>query len=177
MRPPVPSAALGAALLLAWLGAPVPAQDQPRFSPGPTLDCLATAAGTPKAQACIGRSASDCMETTAEGSTTVGMGFCLDAELTLWDGRLNAAYKLLMAAERAADAEAKAYGGFAPPRADALRAMQRAWIAFRDARCDYERAQWGGGTGGGPAAYACLMQMTAAQALDLEATLAAAAGQ
>jgi uncharacterized protein YecT (DUF1311 family) len=154
-----PALALRLALRLALvlLAAPAAAQDDPRFLPGPTLDCLARHAGTPAARACIGLSAGDCMETTAMGSTTVGMGFCLDRELTLWDGRLNAAYRDLMAA--------------------ALRAMQRGWIAFRDARCDYERAQWGGGTGGGPATLACLMQMTGEQALYLEATLAAAAEQ
>lgn len=169
-----PAPALAPALALILLAAPAAAQDEPRFSPAPTLDCLAVNAGTPEAQACIGLSAGDCMETTAIGSTTVGMGYCLDRELTLWDGRLNAAYRDLMAAERRLDAEAKAFGSSAPPRADALRAMQRGWIAFRDARCDYERAQWGGGTGGGPATLACLMQMTGEQALYLEATLAVA---
>ena len=46
--------------------------------------------------------------------------------------------------------------------------MQRAWIGWRDATCDYERAQWGGGTGGGPATVACLMRLTGEQALYLE---------
>lgn len=147
------------------------AQDDPRFSPRPTLDCLEVNEGTPEARACIGLSASDCMESTPIGSTTVGMGFCLDAELTLWDARLNAAYKDLMAHDRAQDAENKTYGGYAPPMADALRAMQRAWIAYRDMRCDYERSQWGDGTGGGPAAYSCLMHLTGEQALYLETTL------
>lgn len=152
--------------------APLPAVAQePRFSPAPTLDCVALNEGTAEVRACIGLSANDCMETTPMGSTTVGMGFCLDAELSLWDGRLNAAYKDLMAMNRAQDAEMQTLGSSAPPMADALRAMQRAWIAFRDARCDYERSQWGGGTGGGPATYACLMQMTGEQALYLEATL------
>lgn len=160
-----------AALALILLAAPVQAQDEPRFSPHPTLDCLDVNEGTPEAQACIGLSASDCMETTAMGSTTVGMGFCLDAELALWDGRLNAAYRDLMAADRKADAEARAHGENAPPRAEALRDMQRAWIAYRDRRCDYERSHWGSGTGGGPAAYACLMQITGDQALYLEALL------
>ncbi|MFN3970458.1 MAG: lysozyme inhibitor LprI family protein [Gemmobacter sp.] len=155
---------------------PAAAQD-PRFSPRAALECLGANAGSPEARACIGLSASDCMETTPMGGTTIGMGFCLDAELSLWDGRLNAAYRDLMAQNRARDAETRTYGGNAPPMADALRGMQRAWIAFRDARCDYERSQWGGGTGGGPATYACLMQMTGEQALYLEATLQAAAAQ
>ena len=54
----------------------------------------------------------------------------------------------------------------------ALRAMQRAWIGFRDATCDYERSLWGGGTGGGPATAACLMRMTGEQTLYLERMMA-----
>ena len=46
--------------------------------------------------------------------------------------------------------------------------MQRAWIEYRDATCAYEAAQWGGGTGAGPAFAGCLMRLTAEQALYLE---------
>jgi uncharacterized protein YecT (DUF1311 family) len=49
--------------------------------------------------------------------------------------------------------------------------MQRAWIGYRDAACDYERAQWGGGSGGGPATAGCLMRLTGEQALALEGRL------
>ena len=43
--------------------------------------------------------------------------------------------------------------------ADSLRDMQRAWITFRDAKCDWETVQWGGGTGAGPARLSCLMHI------------------
>lgn len=156
--------------LLVLLAAPAAAQEPP-FSPEYTAACVARAGGGVAAHDCIGASANACMESGPLGGTTVGMGFCLDRELTYWDGRLNAAYRTLMAAERAQDAEMARIGANAPSLAEALRAMQRAWIPFRDARCDYARAQWGGGTGGGPATLGCLLQMTAEQALDLEAGL------
>jgi uncharacterized protein YecT (DUF1311 family) len=66
-----------------------------------------------------------------------------------------------MATHAEGDAGAKADGLTVPPVAEALRDMQRAWIAYRDASCDYERAQWGGGTGGGPATAGCLMRTRA----------------
>lgn len=106
-----------------------------------------------------------------DGGTTVGMGFCLGAEWEWWDARLNATYKQLMEQHKAADAEMAAAGATVPSLADALRAMQRAWLPFRDAACDYERANWGGGTGAGPATAGCLMVQTGRQALSLEARL------
>jgi uncharacterized protein YecT (DUF1311 family) len=159
------------AALIVLLAAPAAAQD-PVFSPEATAACEAAAGGGMAARGCIGASAEACIGTSAPGSTTVGMGFCFERELSVWDRRLNAAYQSLMAAERARDAAAARLGAPAPPLADALRAMQRAWIPFRDARCDYARAQWGGGTGAGPATLACLMRMTGEQALELEAELA-----
>ena len=51
---------------------------------------------------------------------------------------------------------------------ETLRGMQRAWIAYRDAKCEFVRAQWSGGTGQGPAMLSCLMQETGRQALWLQ---------
>jgi uncharacterized protein YecT (DUF1311 family) len=158
----------GAALVLAASG-PSHAQDAdgPRFDPGATEACLAAAADLAAREACIGRSAEGCIDSDA-GATTVGMGFCLGGELEWWDARLNAAYRALLARERAVDAEMAEIGATVPSLADALQAMQRAWIGYRDATCDYERAQWGNGTGAGPAAAACLMTQTGEQALYIE---------
>ncbi|RDC71936.1 DUF1311 domain-containing protein [Rhodovulum sp. 12E13] len=158
---------------LALLAAPTAAQQQPdpAFDIVPTRDCI-EAGG---ARACIGRAAESC-QAQPGGETTVVMSFCFWKELEWWDARLNAVYGRLMAQEQRIDAEIAGLSD-APPasRADALRAMQRAWIPFRDAACDYERSQWGGGTGGGPATYACLMHETARQTLRLERTLGAEA--
>ena len=136
------------------------------FSPEGTMQCMMENPGMEVS--CVGVSADECMADTEGGGSTAGMSGCLDAELTYWDARLNAAYGARLTAAKAADAEAKAGGWTAPPQEEALRAMQRAWIAFRDARCEYAASLWGGGTGGGPAAIGCLMLTTGEQALYLE---------
>ncbi|MEO1638990.1 MAG: lysozyme inhibitor LprI family protein [Pseudomonadota bacterium] len=125
-----------------------------------TEACLEEAVGVAERHACIGASANQCMETPS-GSSTVGMGFCLSEEWQFWDARLNNVYQQLR--RQQADAE--------PVLNERLQEMQRAWITFRDARCDYEFVQWGGGTGGGPALSACLMQATAEQVFVLEQNL------
>ncbi len=169
------------ALAALWLGlagisgifgiaGPAGAQDLV-FSMEATDSCLAAAGEAGEGRACIGLSARRCMEASDGGETTVGMGVCLGRELEEWDRRLNAHYRALMARERREDEEMRRIGASAPQRAPALRAMQRAWIAFRDARCDYVAAQWGGGTGAGPAGPECRMRMTAEQALFLRRML------
>jgi len=161
---PVVIRGLALAVLLAGTGAA--AQE---FDIGPTLDCLGRAVTWDERAVCIGTAAGVCMNSEMGGST-VGMGNCLNAELEFWDRRLNETYRMLRAKEQAADADLADLAGLPGEggRADALRAMQRAWIAYRDTACAYERAQWGGGTGGGPAAVGCLMRMTGEQALYLE---------
>ena len=149
---------------LFWAGGAV-AQDLVYGDDG-TEACLSQAEGTARLD-CVGLSAAACMTDTPDGETTVGMGGCLDSEYRYWDGQLNKAYGKLMAMYEANDAEAKAGGWNAPEQVAPLKAMQRAWIAYRDARCDFERAKWGGGTGGGPATAECLMRTTAEQTLLL----------
>lgn len=153
------------------LGVPGNAQDL-TFTPDATLSCLDADA----TETCIGRAAQACIE-TPDGYTTVGMGFCYDAERRFWDDRLNAAYQALLHREAALEAEMTEIGATVPPTVAPLREMQRAWIPFRDAACDYERVQWGGGTGQGPATAACLMQETGRQALRLERRLSELEGR
>jgi len=119
---------------------------------------------------CIGASASQCMEDTVGGDTSAGMSGCLEAELDWWDEALNAAYADVIAGAQAMDAEAVEG---APSQEDAAREMQRAWITFRDATCNYEVLDWFGGTGANAAWTACLMRMTGEQALYLQSALAA----
>ena len=60
------------------------------FSPDATEACLAGGERSwPAREACVGSSAEACID-TPDGSTTVGMGFCLGAERRYWDARLNA---------------------------------------------------------------------------------------
>ena len=153
--------------LIAFLPMTATAQDLV-FSPVQTESCLAGASNEAQMRDCIGVSANACMAATPGGETTVGMRGCLEREWQYWDARLNAAYQSKMAEAKGIDAEMAGLGATVPSQADALRSMQRAWIPFRDGKCEYEYSQWGGGTGGGPAITACLMQETGEQALYLE---------
>jgi len=155
-----------ALFLLVFMAAPAAAQEF-EFSTAAFANCLAGLALGEDARACIGASADACMDTDA-GSSTVGMGACLSRELTYWDDRLNRVYGRAMTKARAIDTEMDDLGSAAPHQAPALRDMQRAWIKFRDAKCDHARSLWGGGTGGGPATYDCLMRTTGAQVMYLE---------
>ena len=154
-------------LALLSLAAPAAAQGV-AFDPRVAETCLAA---TDRSPDCSGKAADACMEATPGGFSTVVMAGCYAAEADYWDGRLNAAYQDLGQAHRATDARASGRTPAAPPLAPALRDMQRAWIAYRDAACAYERARWGLGTGREPAGTACAMHLTARQALSLEAHL------
>ena len=136
------------------------------FTVAPTQVCLAEAEGAARLD-CIGAAAEYCMSKPSGGST-VGMGFCLGRELGYWDDRLNAVYAELRRVERGVMAEAQTGDLRVPDTVRALRDMQRAWMHFRDASCAYEFSTWGGGTGGGPAKTACLLELTGRQVLQLE---------
>ncbi|WP_424941793.1 lysozyme inhibitor LprI family protein [Aliiroseovarius crassostreae] len=157
---------------LTCAGAPALAQDV-TYSFDATVTCLAEKGDSGEAHQCFGAAANACMESTEYGWSTAGMVQCLDAEVNDWDRRLNTAYGLLMKHSKAIDAEMAELGSSAPSQAEALRKMQRAWIPFRDASCEYERSTWGGGTGGGPASLSCYLHLTAQQAWSLEQNLAA----
>lgn len=134
-----------------------------------TWTCVGQAEAWQDKVACIGISANLCMEDTPGGFSTVGMGSCLDREFQDWDAALNEADGPLRIRYVAQDGEASEH--ITLTQADALRDMQRAWIDYRDAACDYERSKWQGGTGGGPAAISCMLQMTGEQALKLQSDL------
>jgi hypothetical protein len=53
------------------------------YSNDATWNCLATTSGRLARMGCIGLSANACMQATSDGETTVGMGGCLDRELSL----------------------------------------------------------------------------------------------
>jgi len=152
--------------VLALLASPAAAQDL-NFSPAATEACLFATQDYDVRHACIGKSADQCMTDTPGGHSTYGMGGCLSAELEYWDAQLNKAYAEVISSARETDAEMASIGATVASEEEALRAMQRAWITFRDATCDYEYSQWGGGTGGGPAIAGCLMRMTGEQTLYL----------
>jgi uncharacterized protein YecT (DUF1311 family) len=150
-----------------------PLQAEPVFASDATESCVSEAYATSPGLSghavldCAGRTAAACMMTPG-GDTTIGMVACLESELAYWDARLGAAYAERVTIAREQDAELRELGSSAASMEQSLRAMQRAWMSYRDASCLYEQAQWMGGTGGGPATMACHMRETARQALKLE---------
>lgn len=164
----IPSALISAVLASTVL--PVQAQELV-YDSAVTGGCTDALSSLPEKRSCIGASARACMAATPQGQTTVGTGTCLTRELDYWDARLNAVYGGLVARAKRIDAEFAVQGFNQPSLLQSLRAAQRAWIAWRDTTCAFERAQWGNGTGGGPAALSCHLHMTAEQALYLEFTV------
>lgn len=148
-------------------------QASPVYSDKATQTCVAQATSDSPSLSgyailgCVGLSSQRCMALPG-GDTTVGMIDCLQAEWGYWDRRLNTAYARRMAAARSEDAAMSGIRATTVSLADRLQAMQRSWMAYRDAACLYEQAQWLGGTGGGPATMACHLHETARQALRLE---------
>ena len=85
------------------------------------------------------------------------MNFCAQREWQEADVELNAAYKQVMAAMKAMDADL-------PPdlqgAEDALRTAQRAWIEYRDGNCTAAGFPMRGGSAEPLLVYGCLRQMT-----------------
>lgn len=155
------------ALAGSGMAAPALADKVPGYDDTRLTACLAQskAKGT-DADSCIGDASSQCMEAPG-GDSTAGMVSCLSAEATQWDGLMNGWYGKAMKQAQAADADLKDMGSAASPAAPLLKTSQRDWITFRDASCAFQGARFQGGTGGGPAAAACLMELTGTQALRL----------
>jgi uncharacterized protein YecT (DUF1311 family) len=102
----------------------------------PTLAAMAALAMALPAQA----TEVDC----ANANSTVEMNFCAEKDYKAADGALNAAYQDALA-KIAKTTGKKPYD----PKSweEALRASQRAWVAFRDAECKgLAPMPWGGGT-------------------------------
>jgi uncharacterized protein YecT (DUF1311 family) len=145
---------------------PLFAQDAD-YDPNVLEMCLENAENHADRTYCIGQGAQVCAATEA-GKSTVGLGYCYGAEWTDWDDRLNAAYRALQPGQAELAQDNAAFNSNIPDAVDALRDMQRNWIAYRDAACRWEVVQWSGGTGGGPASAACMMRLTALQTLLLK---------
>lgn len=144
------------------------ADDEVKYSDKLTADCVKSATNASAERACIGLSSNACQNASDYGSTTIGMISCLSKEANYWDGRLNAAYKTLMARAEAADKDAADDPRATGKIAEKLRDMQRSWISYRDNRCAYEYNQWQGGTIAGPVSASCALEVTAEQAIYLE---------
>ena len=82
---------------------------------------------------CIGQYANTCMRLSGDGETNAGMIRCTVGEYEAWDDRLNTAYGAYMQRLEA-------------PRDAGLREAQRAWMALRDADCDFAASAYEGGS-------------------------------
>ncbi|MBK4215841.1 DUF1311 domain-containing protein [Paracoccus caeni] len=156
-------------LSLATLTLPAMAQENLQFDAAVLETCLDKAGQDekPDRESCIGLASDQCMESDI-GQTTMGMSLCLDREREVWDAKLNESYQTLMAYAVSNDVDMEELGSAAEKQVPFLQKMQRNWISYRDAACQFERSQWGGGTGGGPSEMHCLMVLTARQYLWLQ---------
>ena len=154
-----------AVLILAalWLGSPAMAGDSSSLDPALIDQCLADAQTDGARLDCAGSGQESCLAYAEAEHGEVELVDrqlnCLDAEWQAWETKLTETYDKLKAIEEERGAE----------RAEALVAMERDWIAFRDARCAYDRITNGGGTGGALAEPACKLNETARQVILLMA--------
>ena len=110
-------------------------------------------AGSIDPESCIGTVAEPCQEQPGGGSTH-GMTQCNRRELAVWDERLNRLYRATV--------------GGGDKAAKAVQRAERAWLAWREAKCALPAIIEEGGSIAGPLESACLYRETARQALWLE---------
>jgi uncharacterized protein YecT (DUF1311 family) len=102
----------------------------------------------------------------ANASSTVEMNFCADRDFQAADKALNEAYEAALASTKTRELE-KPYD--AKSFEAAMRAAQRAWIAYRDADCkDLTAQEWSGGTGTTSAVLGCMTEKTMQRTKDLK---------
>ena len=98
--------------------------------------------------------------------STVEMNVCSDAAFREADKRLNTAYKDALAQIAGSGLEAPY-----DPKSweEAMRASQRAWVAFRDADCKgLVPMEWSGGTGTSSAVTGCMAEKTDARIKEIQ---------
>jgi uncharacterized protein YecT (DUF1311 family) len=115
--------------------------------------------GKPDATSCIGVVSTPCLAVPSNVST-MAMADCLRRETAIWDERLNAAYK--------------SWTGKcdSPDICEARRKLERAWLAYRDARCTLPHVEAQGGTIAIIEDADCLLDATAHQAIWIEQHIA-----
>ncbi len=105
-------------------------------------------------QQCLFKLVGDPCTETPEGSSNVGTADCYRLEAAIWDNLLNENFKSLL-------------GTLDDQQVAKLRAMQRAWMAYRDTTCDFywDKIQ---GTMAIPMSAACNARETARRAVLLQ---------
>jgi uncharacterized protein YecT (DUF1311 family) len=106
-------------------------------------------------ESCIGAVANPCQQEPG-GYSTAGMIECQSREWAVWDERLNSAYR-------------KALKDSEPKLAQAVTAVQRSWLQWREQKCKLPAIENEGGSIVGPLYTDCMMHTTARQAIWLEA--------
>ena len=148
--------------LLALNAAPALTQDdEPSTAERKTIaDCLDKNSGDEiKAMgACIGLIGDRCPD--EPGANTMTIIACQIREQKIWDDYLNDWYGESL--KRLADE---------PDAAAALKEAQRAWIQFRDAKCDYWEKRYEGGTFASVAAGNCMRATTGQRAIEMRTIL------
>jgi uncharacterized protein YecT (DUF1311 family) len=108
----------------------------------------------------------DCRDPQDQSS----MNICADQDFSRADAELNRVYQRAIGAAREADTELERDDP-RPKYEPTLRAAQRAWVAFRDAQCDYEGMQEARGGSMEPMVVSgCMEQMTRARIQQLTPT-------
>ncbi len=151
--------ALGVLLLVS--GA---AMAQAEFEPTPAernsiAQCIARTASERELKQmadCIGVAATPCVD--APDANTFSLVACHMREQKIWDERLNVWY-----------GEAQARLKDNASASAALKDAQRAWIAFRDAKCGFWAKRYEGGTFASVAAGDCIRETTGLRALEMRA--------
>lgn len=90
--------------------------------------------------------------------TQMAMNVCSARDYEREDARLNKTYRDLVAKLESAKREK-------------LREVQRAWLSFRDLNCDFQSADYQGGSIYSLVQSSCLTEMTKQRTKDLKATL------
>lgn len=102
----------------------------------------------------------------SNASNTHEMNQCADRDFQAADAKLNRVYQSTLAAMRESE-QSPPYD--AKSWENALRAAQRAWVAYRDAECkDLVPMEWTGGTGTTVAVLGCMTEKTEQRIKDLE---------
>lgn len=146
----------------------------PAFAELPALDtnaieaCLTQQAESDSGDfsQCVWIGSSACLSSEG-GMSTAGQVNCLSDELDFWDAKLDATHRAALEGAQAIDKEMVELGSAAPSLVEALEGTRTSWQEYMKNSCGLAAALFGGGSGAGPAAQACAVEMTAAQYFHL----------
>lgn len=158
-------------VLALWVLAPPAAAQENESIPsaadmhGQLAACLDASQDRAGDEACIGSQSGPCMDVESN-QTTMGMMTCEMNEAEAWELMLNALWKPLRAQAKEADEAGDAQAMGLPGQAETLLAAQRVWLAFREAECAWEYAQYGSGSMRQLAGAGCRLGLTARRVVD-----------